>query len=290
MEPGNPLHRSPLMGVHLAVMLFGFSGLFGKLLPFSPVFIVLGRTAFAAASLFIFALFISRSGLYPSNRKETFFLILQGLLLAVHWILFFQSIQISTVAVGLISFSTFPMFTTLMEPFFFKEKLLLKDIGAALLVIVGTLLVIPEFDISNHMTKGVATGILAGFTFALLTLLNRRNVVRTSAVSTAFYQNLFACLFLLVPALLMDRPDPSGREILLLLLLGVFCTGLAHTLFIRSLGYIKAGAASIITGLEPVWGIVFAFFLLGEVPGIRTMAGGVVIITASIMAQKDNSN
>lgn len=213
---------------------------------------------------------------------------LQGLLLAVHWLFFFHSIQVSTVAVGLISFSTFPMFTTFMEPFFFKERLRAKDILASVLVFAGTCLVIPSFDLSDDITKGAVTGILAGFTFALLTLLNRRNVIRTKAICAAFYQNTFASLFLLVPAFLIQSAGPSPRDIVLLSILGIFCTGLAHTLFIRSLGYIRAQTAGIVTGLEPVWGIVFAFFILKEVPGIQTLAGGVVIITASVMAQMDH--
>ena len=254
----------------------------------SPVLIVLGRTAFAALSLFLFARVFSGTRLFPSSRREGLFLVLQGILLAVHWLFFFHSIQVSTVAVGLISFSTFPMFTTLMEPFFFKERLRLKDILISLTVLAGTWLVVPSFDLSNDITKGAATGILAGFTFALLTILNRRNVIRTSAICAAFYQNTFACLFLLLPALLIRSAGPSPRDILLLSILGVFCTGLAHTLFIRSLGYIRAQTASIVTGLEPVWGIVFAFFILKEVPGLQTLAGGIVIITASVMAQMDH--
>ena len=285
MRPEYPLHRSPAASVHLAVLLFGFSGLFGKLLTLSPVLIVFGRTAFAASSLFLFARVFTGDRLLPSSRREGVFLILQGFLLAVHWLCFFHSIQVSTVAVGLISFSTFPMFTTLMEPLFFKERLRIKDIFTSFLVLAGTCLVIPSFDLSNDITKGVTTGIPAGFTFALLTLLNRRNVVHTSALTAAFYQNTFACLALVLPVFLIQSAVITARDVLLLSILGVFCTGLAHTLFIRSLGYIRAQAASIVTGLEPVWGIVFAFFILGEVPGIRTLAGGIVIITASIMAQ-----
>ncbi|MCF8044660.1 MAG: DMT family transporter [Desulfarculaceae bacterium] len=285
MKPGNPLHRSPAASVHLAVLLFGFSGLFGKLLALSPILIVLGRTAFAALSLLLFAQVFTRTRLLPSSRREGVFLVLQGLLLAVHWLFFFHSIQVSTVAVGLISFSTFPMFTTLMEPVFFKERLRVKDMVASLLVLAGTYLVIPSLTLANDITRGAAAGILAGLTFALLTLLNRRNVVHTNAICAAFYQNSFACLFLVLPALWIRSTGPTPRDILLLSILGIFCTGLAHTLFIRSLGYIRARTASIVTGLEPVWGIVFAFFILKEVPGIQTLAGGIVILGASIMAQ-----
>ena len=69
-----------------------------------------------------------------------------------------------------------------------------------------------------------------------------------------------------------------------LIFLGVICTALAHTMFINSLSFIKAQTASIVTGLEPVYGIILAYFILNEMPGIRTFAGGLIIIGTSIVA------
>jgi drug/metabolite transporter (DMT)-like permease len=283
--------RKGLFQTHAAAFLFGFAGLFGKFLGCSPWFIVLGRTFFASIVLVCFARFFSKTVLFSFARRELLFFILQGILLAVHWTFFFLSIQISSVAVGLVTFSTFPLFVTFLEPLCFKERLRTRDIFIAGAVLMGVLLVIPEFDVSNNITRGGALGIISGFTFALLALVNRRNARISDPLAVAFYQNLFAALFLIFPVLFLVFPTPATTTDLPkmsdlpgLIFLGVVCTALAHTLFVKSLVVIKARTAAVIAGLEPVYGIILAFFLLNEVPEIRTLAGGLIIITATIFA------
>ncbi len=209
---------------------------------------------------------------------------MQGVLLAIHWWSFFLSIQISNVAVGLVTFSTFPLFVTFLEPLFFKEPLKSKDVMLAGAIFIGIILVVPEFNISNNITKGAIYGIISGFTFALLALVNRKNAKISNSIAIAFYQNLFASLFLVLPIMTIHTPLPGLSDLPNLIFLGVVCTALAHTLFINSLSFIKAQTASVLTGLEPVYGIILAFFILHETPGMRTLAGGLIIIGASIAA------
>ena len=98
-------HAAALVALHVAVALFGFAGLFGKWLALSPVAIVLGRTAIAAVALGILRL--------RSDERAPFDvrLIANGVVLAVHWLTFFAAIQVSTVAVGLLGYASFPLFT-----------------------------------------------------------------------------------------------------------------------------------------------------------------------------------
>ncbi|MCP4719832.1 MAG: EamA family transporter [Desulfobacteraceae bacterium] len=273
-----------MVKIHLAVFLFGFAGLFGKFLSCSPFIIVLGRTFFAAISLFVYAKMFSRTNLGCFDRTSFVFLILQGILLACHWVTFFLAIQISSVAVGLVTFSSFPLFVTFMEPYFFKEPLKKRDIATAMAVFAGILLVIPDVDLSNNITLGGFYGVLSGLTFAILALVNRRNARESDPIALAFYQNLFAALFLIFPILILKPKAPETADLPNLILLGVVFTAMAHTFFIQSLTKIRAQTASVIAGLEPVYGIVLAFFLLNEIPRTRTLAGGVVIITTTIIA------
>jgi drug/metabolite transporter (DMT)-like permease len=278
-----------IVQIHIAVFLFGFSGLFGKFLSCNPIYIVFGRTFFAFIALFFYAKFVSKKALSISSKNSSLFFILQGILLAVHWWSFFLSIQISSVAVGLVTFSTFPLFVTFMEPYFFKEKLEPKNIILATIVFVGILFIIPEFNFSNNLTKGAVFGIIAGFTFALLTLVNRKNATSSDSIAIAFYQNLFASIFLILPIMTIYTPLPNINDLPNLIFLGVICTALSHTLFIKSLTFIKAQTASVITGLEPVYGIILAFFILNETPGMRILLGGAIIIGVSIVASLQNN-
>lgn len=275
-----------LVQIHLAVFLFGFAGLFGKFLTCSPFYIVLGRTFFGALALFAYARLFSGTKLSGRDKGSLVFFILQGILLACHWVTFFVAIQISSVAVGLVTFSSFPLFVTFMEPFFFKEPLKKRDLGTALAVFAGILLVIPDIDFSNQVTLGGFYGILSGLTFAVLALVNRKNAKTSDPIALAFYQNLFASLFLILPVVILD-PDPPGiSQLPALVCLGVVFTALAHTCFIGSLKKIRAHTAAVIAGLEPVYGIALAFLLLKEIPELRTLAGGIIIISATIAAAR----
>ncbi|MEI7671339.1 MAG: EamA family transporter [Deltaproteobacteria bacterium] len=270
--------RVGLIQIHLAVFLFGFAGLFGKFIHIHPAGITFGRTFFAGITLFI-GLTLTRTTLSIQSRRDFLTLLLSGAVLVVHWFTFFQSIQVSSVAIGLLSFSTFPLFVTFMEPYFFGEKLKCFDVVIAVIVVIGLSLVIPAFNLSNHVTQGVFWGILSGLAFAVLSLLNRMHVSRHQPLAVAFYQHAFATLFNL-PAVILSGASPSVQDILLLLVLGVICTALAQLLFIGSLREIKAQLASVTAGLEPVYGIVFAFLLLNEVPTLRTLIGGLTILSA----------
>ncbi|MCK5310975.1 MAG: DMT family transporter [Desulfobacteraceae bacterium] len=275
--------ENPILTTHIAVFLFGFSGLFGKFFSFSPIYIVLGRTFFASLALLTFIYFFKKAAIRPASLKDAFAFALQGLLLAFHWVCFFYSIQISTVAVGLLTFSTFPLFVTFLEPLFCEEKLYIKDIILACLILVGTSLIIPSLDFSNNITKGGCVGILAGFTFAVLAIVNRKNAKKLSPFSIALHQNFFATLFLLIPAFLISSPLPLYSDLPLLAVLGILCTALSHSLFIKSLVHIKAQTVSIITGLEPVWGITLAVLFFNEIPNLKTVIGGSIIIFTSFL-------
>lgn len=277
-----PKNINNLIHIHIAVFLFGLAGLFGKLIDLPPTIIVLGRVVFATIFLAII-LFSRKQSIKLKQRKDYFHLAILGIILAIHWTTFFQAIQVSTVAIGLLSFSTFPVFTTFMEPYFFKEKLKLFNIIIALITFSGIALVIPEFKIENNITQGVLWGISSGFTFSILSILNRKYVRQYSSLVIAFYQDAIATIALL-PFLFLVQPIFHTSDILLLVLLGVVFTALAHTLFIKGLTNVKAQTASIITSLEPVYGIVFATILIQEIPEAKVLLGGLIILGCSFYA------
>lgn len=275
-----------LLAVHAAVALFGLAGLFGKWLTLQPHFIVLGRVVFAAAAL---ALIIRLSGGRFSIRRKIDggLFLLQGLILAVHWILFFESIRVSTVAVGLLAYSSFPVFTAFLEPLFFRTRLSRRHLGLSLACLAGVFLLVPRFSWSERVFQGVVTGLGAGATFALLSIINRKLSFRYASPVVAFYQDAGAALFLL-PAALLKPPALTGRDFALLAILGLLCTALAHTLFIAGMRRLSAQTASIISALEPVYGIALAALLLGERPSARTIAGGLIILTAVFVLSLSN--
>lgn len=265
-----------LVQIHVAVLLFGLAGLFGKLISLPAITIVFGRALFASIFLFIVLTCLAKD-IRLKQAKHYLYLTVMGVILAIHWVTFFKSIQAATVAIGLLTFSTFPVFVTFLEPCFFKEKIRISDIIAALIAFTGVMLVIPAFEWGNHATQGVLWGITAGFTYAILSMLNRKYVDEYSGLVIAFYEQVTAAI-ILIPFCFLEGPVLHSDDILLLILLGIVFTGIAHSLFINGLKDIRTQTAGIISGLEPVYGIIFAVVLVQEIPTLKELLGGFIII------------
>jgi drug/metabolite transporter (DMT)-like permease len=199
----------------------------------------------------------------------------------VHWVAFFQAIQVSNVAVGLLTFATFPVFAAVLEPLLPGEHFDRRTLAAAVVTLVGIALVVPTPDLADPIVQGALWGVFSGLTFALLSLANRTLVRGESALTLALHQDLWAAVFLL-PFAFTARQVPTADEWGLLLLLGVVFTAGAHALFIRGLRGVSAGRASVITALEPVYGVILAWQLLGERPELRTLAGGAIVLGAAL--------
>ena len=209
-------------------------------------------------------------------------------MLAMHWLSFFVAVQVSTVAVGPLGYACFPLFTLAAERVSLARRLRRREGVTALLVTGGLVLLVPELSLSNPVVQGLGWGLVSGFTFALIVVMNRRWTASRTATDIAFWQNLLAALVLLpfMWAAPWEIGTIGGREIMLLLVLGLACTALSHTLFIGALAAVSAHTASVIAALEPVYGIVLALAFLGEVPGLRTLAGGALIVAAAVVATR----
>ncbi len=284
MESSFPERRRGLAAIHAAVVLFGFPGLFASWLAWPAVTLVLARVLFAALALGLAGV-LSRKSFRPRPARDLVPLAFCGVILAGHWWMFFEAVRVSSVAVGLLAYATFPVFTAFLEPLAFREKLRGVSVALALATLLGVALIVPRFRLSEPVFRGVVWGLGAGLSFAVLSLFNRRLGRRHGSWTVAFYQDLFAAVVLLPLGLAAaQRLAPTLRDWALAAVLGVVCTAGAHTLFIEGLRSVKARTAAVISSLEPVYGIVLAAAFLGEQPSLRTLAGGAVILAAAVAA------
>jgi drug/metabolite transporter (DMT)-like permease len=242
----------------------------------------LGRTVFAAISLLVI-IRLFNIGSPPKEKKELAALALLGILLALHWTTFFKSVQVSTVAIAVLCCSTFPVFTAFIEPLFSRQRIRAVDIVVALVAFSGVGIVVLHPSPENGTAEGVFWGIIAGFAFAVLSVLNRKFVRHYSSLHIACFQNAVAAM-ILFPLLFVYRLELGLKDTILLLLLGVFCTALAHSLFINGMRHVSTRVASVIHCLEPPYGIVLAALILGETPSIRALFGGAVILGSAFYA------
>lgn len=277
--------KKDIILLHIAVFLFGLSGLFGKLISSPAEIIVSGRVISATIFIYI-VLKIKKEKIELFSPESLKIIGVQGTLLFLHWFSFFQSIKLSTVALGLLSFSTFPVFTTFMEPLFLRLPLDKKKVVIALVTLMGVAVVAPIGNMDSHMTRGILLGIFSGFSFALLAVINKKLSVVTSGIKLTFYQ-CFGASLCSIPVLLSNISTlPSGRELGLLISLGVIFTGIAHTLFVSSLRSVSASTVSVTTCLEPVYGIAFAAVILGEIPTMKIFLGCSLILMAAFSSAR----
>ena len=277
------MNKRSLIYLNMAVLLFGFAGLFAKWIDLPSLGITFGRVFFSSLSLGIFML-ITQQSFRVENRRYLRLLIMSGAIMAIHWWTIFESIHLSTVAIGCITFSTFPLFVTFIEPALNHEKPKARNVILAVIILIGVIITVPEFSMDNNTFKGILVGMISPIAYTALTLMNKNFVSRYSGTFICFYEQAIATLFLL-PFVIGLGLHPTLKDIGLLIVFGTLTTAFAHTLFITCLKDIPARLAGVCSSMETVYAIIFALILLGEVPTIREIAGAVIILGAVIYAQ-----
>ncbi len=207
------------------------------------------------------------------------------MLLAGHWVSFFIAVKVGGVAIATLGFASFPAFTVMLEGVLFRERIRRNEALLVLLVSIGLVLVTPSFDLASEATGGLLWALLSGLLFSLLSLTNRAGSGRLPAVQAALWQNLVVGLCLL-PFAVHGLGAVKPMDWLWIALLGVFCTGVAHSLFVASLAVIKARTAAVVFGMEPVYGIAVAWMVFAETPTLRMLLGGALIIFAIVLSSR----
>ena len=280
-------HNEGLLSVHAAVLIFGVTALFSKLIALSAIEITLLRSVFAVAAIAIYIKYLNES-LRLKNRRDYFIALLLGFFLAAHWVTYFHAMQVSSIAIGIISLYTFPVITVFLEPFFHGERPHIQDILSALLILFGIYLLVPEFSVDNQTASGVFWGVLSAFLFAMRNIIHGRYFKTYPARHALFYQTL-AVIVLLTPFSAQIIPEVNQTQWLQLLLLGIFFTALPHTLFANSLLHLKAKTVSLVACIQVVYGTLFAALFLTEIPDWTTIAGGIIVISTAVFETVSHS-
>jgi len=269
-----------LLAVHSAVLIFGLTALFSKLISLTALEITLLRSIFAVFVILAIFLWQNKS-IKLSQSKDYGIVILLGVLLACHWVTYFHAMQVSSIAVGVIALYTFPIITVFLEPLFHGEKPHINDIISALTVLFGIYLLVPEFSITNETTQGILWGILSALFFALRNIIQGHYFKGYTARHSLFYQTLVTFIVLL-PFSFEMIPEVTTIQWGQLLILGVFFTAVPHTLFAFSLLNLKAKTVSLVACVQVVYATIFAALLLGEWSELSTVIGGLIVVSAAM--------
>lgn len=278
MEQNN---RKDIFYLHIAVMMFSIAGVIGQFVEVPSVMVAMGRVICSSVLLFVFALF-KKDSLRLDSKKDYVAIMMTGAVLAIHWTTFFQSIQVSSVAIGTITFSTFPLFLTFIEPIVFHERIRAKSVVSAVILLIGVAITIPEFSLENQVTIGIIWGMISSLTYAIITLANRYFSKKYEGRIVSFYEQGTAAVVLL-PAIFLVPTQWRVQDVAGVVIIGCVCTAFAYSLYVSAQKKVKAQTAGIISGMETVYGIIYALIFLGEMPTIRELLGGVIIMAVALV-------
>ena len=150
------------------------------------------------------------------------------------------------------------------------------------MVLTGLYILTPEFSIESTQVKGILFGILSAFCYAVRILILKQHVAKYNGTALMFYQTVVTTVLLLPVLFIMDL-SALKNQFPYLLLLALLTTAIGHSLMLHSLKFFSASTASIISSLQPVFGIILAFFFLNEIPTINTFLGGILILLTVVI-------
>ena len=251
--------------LHFIVLLWGFTGIMGKLISLDALPIVFWRTFIA-----IFAIGITLKVLgvsFTVTKKQLINYLLIGVIMGLHWILFFAAIKVSNVSVALSTLSTGALFAAFIEPFFYKRKIKLHEIILSLIV-VGCLWFI--FKASPEYWLGIVLGVICASLSATFTVLNgilqKDNNNRPRKMM--FYEMIgaFGIVCLILPFFIQSGSElaMNGNDWLWFLILGTALTAYPMIESVQLMKYMSPYTLVLAVNMEPIYSIILAFFIFGQ--------------------------
>jgi drug/metabolite transporter (DMT)-like permease len=263
--------------LNIAILLISTSGVLGKHIDL-PAPLTIGFRSLIAA-LFIYIYCKGKKFDFKILKEDRKKILLGGILLGGHWVTYFYALQLSNVAIGMLSLFTYPVITTILEPLLLKTKFENFHLLLALFILAGIFFLIPKFDLEHNHTQAIAFGVLSALCYSLRNIL-LKPMVNTYNGSTLMFFQLTIVSFLLCPLYFTLNNENLFQYVPEICTLALVTTALGHTLFLYSLKYFSAVSVSIMSCLQPVYGTLFGIFLLNEYPNMQTLIGGSFILLA----------
>ena len=270
-----------LSNLILATLFISTSGVLGKYIAMPSEVIIWFRSAFAMIFLYGFCKYKKISIKVP-NFKHHAPLIISSLFMAIHWITYFYALKLSNVALGMLSLYTFPILTALLEPLFLKSKINPIHIVLGGVVLIGVFILAPEFNLESSNIKGILFGLFSALCYSIRLLILKQHVNHYHGSMLMLYQTSVITI-VLIPVLFFMDVSNFQSQFPYLLVLAILTTAIGHSLMVHSLKFFSTTTATIISSIQPIFGIVIAFIVVGEIPEINTIWGGLLIISTVLI-------
>jgi len=275
--------HSNFLILHGSVIVLGFTGILGKLISLNSAELVWYRLLIASLSMFFILKFRKKNLIL--NKKNTLKFIGIGVIVALHWYFFFESIKSSNVSVALGCLASQSLFTSLLEPIVHKKRILWFDVLTGILIIFGLYII---FQVETSYFKGIIFGILAAALASLFSVLNDKEAQNQAASVITFYEMIGGFIGINILYLIMGKTSSldlihiPSNDIIYLIILGTICTAGAFVVIVNLIKKLGAFHVLLAINMEPIYGIFAAFLIFGESEKMTLgfYIGAIIIIIA----------
>ncbi|MEJ6626145.1 MAG: DMT family transporter [Flavobacteriaceae bacterium] len=274
--------------LNLSFLFISTSGALGKWIDLPPEQIIFWRSLFSIPFLLLFLWTTKQSSKISFQWNAS--TLLAGVLMGTHWVTYFYALQWSNVAVGMLSLFTFPVITAFLEPLFFNTRFNKKHIFLGGLTLLGIYFLVPSFDLAKTHGPAIALGVFSALCYAIRNILLKK--ARTSGNGS---QQMLAQVVIIalcfVPFISQETVSMNQDFWPALVFLALFTTVIGHSMFLFSLTRFSVTSASIAASVQPLYGILIAYFFLNEIPHWGTYIGGTLIVFAVLvegLSSKEN--
>ena len=264
-----------LVQLNFAVLIISTSGTLGRYIDLSVPMIIFLRAFIGGFYLYIFCKWKKLS--FKINVKDYKTIFFSGVLMGMHWITYFISLKLSSVAIGMLSVFTYPIITSFLEPIMLNSKFKKSNLLLGLMVLIGIYFLAPEISMKNDQFIAVGFGVFSALCYSIRNIYMKAKSSEYEASILMVYQLIIVSV-LLSPVFYFYDVKGLGASLPAILILALLTTAIGHTFFVQSFRNFTISGASIISGVQPIYGIIIGMIALGEYPGVKTIIGGAIIL------------
>ncbi len=270
--------------LHLTIIIWGFTGVLGKLITMPSSSIVIDRMLIAFLTLAVIMFF--------KKKKETVIwyykwqMLVVGIITAAHWATFFEALKVSNISVTLCCLASCSFFIALIQPLFLKTKLKYYELILGLFVIFGIYII---FAFENQYSLGIILSLSSALFASIFSVWNAILIKHNSSLNITLYEMLGGTIAMVIYCIVRGSFDiqniiPQGTDLVYILILGIICTAIAFLLGTEVLKELSPFTVSISINLEPIYAILLALWFFGDSEIMSTeFYVGAAIILATII-------
>ncbi len=275
--------KTAYVKMHLAIFLWGFTGLLGKLIQLNEGILVWYRLLISSIAIAI--ILIYRNKFPKLSLREIIRIGSIGILVMLHWIFFFASIKLASISVAMICLSSIALFSSILEPLFNRQRFDFIEILFSVLAVAGISTI---YNSDDTIAQGIIFGIISALLSACFSIFNKSITSKYEPLTISLIELGSGWVFLtfLLPLYFIIQPTeiytPTTSDFIYLIILSLLCTVFTWVLSLQALRKVSAYTMGLALNLEPVYGIILAVLFAGEgklMNGSFLIGAGLIMLT-----------